>query len=115
MNGLRAISLLSQIWIDVEIRVLLNRQCELSPRDHSHLRYIVASVDRLRALIGTAELQMGGLDPTAYPEDADAEIVAGLRLSAWRIVAGIAVLHAFLCLLRRRDEKAGVTLLVAIV
>jgi hypothetical protein len=106
INGLRAISLLTRVWIDVDIRDALERlrAGRTFANQNSLPRAILASIARLDALIGMSELQIGGLDPDSFPEDTEEETILGLRLAAWRIVAAIAVLHAFLCLLRRRES-----------
>lgn len=114
MNGLRAISLLSRVWIEVEIRGHLNRM-EAASAGHGLRHTIALSAGKLQALIGAAELQVGGLDPEIYPEDTADEIVAELRLNSWRIVAAIAVLHAFLCLLRRREPACRISQYFAVV
>lgn len=114
MNGLRAISMLSRIWLELEVPELLDRRTCRTEGGRLLSRSIVAAATRLRALIGMSELQIGGLDPVTYPEDSGEEIALGLRLIAWRIVAGIAVLHAFLCLLRRREGRGAPPLLVIV-
>lgn len=114
MNGVRAISLLSRIWTEFEVKDNLER-LNRSSRGRSLRHSIAVSAVRLQALVGAAELQIGGLEPEVFPEDHDDGTIGALRLSAWRIVAGIAVLHAFLCLLRSREPSCRIAHCFAIV
>ena len=101
LNGLRSVSLLCRIWIDGEVPEVLQRAAD--PMQQPLVRSIVAAGRRVQELNGSADLLAGGLDPETFPEDAGDEMLANLRMAAWRVVAAVAVLHAFLCLLRRRD------------
>lgn len=106
INGLKAISLLTSIWVDVEIDELLEESKSLhygSGGTALH-RTTRSAGRRLRALAGESDLLIGGLRPDDHPEEITAELADDLRLIAWRIVAAIAVQHAFLCLLRRRNS-----------
>jgi hypothetical protein len=105
INGLKAISLLAGIWVGIEIDDLLKetRLIQGSMKSTSLQRTTRNAGRRLQALIGQAELMMGGLRPDNDSDEAAEETAAELRLIAWRVVAAIAVQHAFLCLLRRRN------------
>lgn len=106
INGLKAVSLLTNIWVDVEIDELLTetRLLQCTGGGTTLDRSTRNAGRRLQALAGQAELLIGGLRPDDHPEDLTEELAGDLRLIAWRIVAAIAVQHAFLCLLRRRNS-----------
>ena len=104
INGLKALTLLTGIWVDVEIDELLAASKLHDGSGGTTLHRTTRSAGRrLQALAGQAELLVGGLRPDEHPEELTAELADELRLIAWRIVAAIAVQHAFLCLLRRRN------------
>ncbi len=105
INGLKAISLLAGIWVEVETTELLEetRVIQGALNDSSLRRATRTAGRRLQSLIGQAELKIGGLRPGEDAEECTDELADELRLFGWRIIAAIAVQHAFLCLLRRRN------------
>lgn len=106
INGIKAISMLAGIWVEIEAQELLQQSNALGLPGSSLHHSVRAAGRRLQALIGLAELQIGGLRPADSPEELDDVVLADLRLTSWRLVAAVAVQHAFLCLLRRRHALA---------